>query len=251
MRVCSVCSPGGASSPRVRSRKGDVPPPCTSSSWDAAVSARRCRMQLAPLDHTIAVIDQDPARVPPARRRLPGPAGARHRLRPRDPDRGGHRAGRRLRRGQQRRQLEHHLRAGRARDLRRATGRRPHLRPATRRGLRAAGHPHGRHRAVDVVPAAQGGARRDDRRGVARPVRRRRARSRSPRTRAGSGSSVADFESATGARAAIVTRFGSGQLPLPSTIIQAGDKLHVLATDEHARDAARPSPAAPPRGCSR
>jgi trk system potassium uptake protein TrkA len=48
------------------------------------------------------------------------------------------------------------------------------------------------------------------------------------------GRSVADFESVTGTRAAIVTRFGTGQLPLPTTIIQAGDKLHMLATDEYA-----------------
>jgi trk system potassium uptake protein TrkA len=46
------------------------------------------------------------------------------------------------------------------------------------------------------------------------------------------GRSIADFEEATGARAALFTRFGTGQLPLPSTIIQAGDLLHVLATDD-------------------
>ncbi len=47
------------------------------------------------------------------------------------------------------------------------------------------------------------------------------------------GKSIADFESATGTRAAIYTRFGTGQLPLPSTLIQSGDTLHVLAGDEH------------------
>jgi trk system potassium uptake protein TrkA len=46
------------------------------------------------------------------------------------------------------------------------------------------------------------------------------------------GKSVGDFEGATGARAAVVTRFGTGQLPLPTTVIQSGDLLHVLATDE-------------------
>ncbi len=53
------------------------------------------------------------------------------------------------------------------------------------------------------------------------------------------GKSVADFEAATGTRAALFTRFGTGQLPQPSTLIQSGDTLHVLATDEHRRPAAR------------
>jgi trk system potassium uptake protein TrkA len=47
------------------------------------------------------------------------------------------------------------------------------------------------------------------------------------------GKSIADFEAATGTRAAIYTRFGTGQLPLPSTLIQSGDLLHVMAADEH------------------
>jgi trk system potassium uptake protein TrkA len=46
------------------------------------------------------------------------------------------------------------------------------------------------------------------------------------------GKSIADFEAATGTRAAIYTRFGTGQLPLPSTLIQSGDTLHVMAADE-------------------
>jgi trk/ktr system potassium uptake protein len=47
------------------------------------------------------------------------------------------------------------------------------------------------------------------------------------------GRSIASFEEATGTRAALFTRFGTGTLPLPSTIIQSGDTLHVLATDEN------------------
>ncbi|MDT4912300.1 MAG: trk/ktr system potassium uptake protein [Pseudonocardiales bacterium] len=47
------------------------------------------------------------------------------------------------------------------------------------------------------------------------------------------GRSIADFEAATGTRAAIYTRFGTGQLPLPSTLIQSGDTLHMLTIDEH------------------
>jgi trk system potassium uptake protein TrkA len=46
------------------------------------------------------------------------------------------------------------------------------------------------------------------------------------------GKSIANFEEATGTRAAIFTRFGTGHLPVPSTVIQSGDLLHVLATDD-------------------
>ena len=46
------------------------------------------------------------------------------------------------------------------------------------------------------------------------------------------GKPVTDFESATGTRAALFTRFGTGQLPQSNTLIQSGDTLHVLATDE-------------------
>jgi trk system potassium uptake protein TrkA len=42
-----------------------------------------------------------------------------------------------------------------------------------------------------------------------------------------------EFEAATGTRAALYTRFGTGQLPLPSTVIQSGDTLHVLTRDDH------------------
>ena len=46
------------------------------------------------------------------------------------------------------------------------------------------------------------------------------------------GRPIAAFEAATGTRAALFTRFGTGQLPVPSTLIQSGDILHVLATDD-------------------
>ena len=52
------------------------------------------------------------------------------------------------------------------------------------------------------------------------------------------GKPVTDFESATGTRAALFTRFGTGQLPQSNTLIQSGDTLHVLATDER-RDVLR------------
>jgi trk system potassium uptake protein TrkA len=46
------------------------------------------------------------------------------------------------------------------------------------------------------------------------------------------GHRLTDFEAASSARIALVTRFGTGQLPLPSTLIQSGDMLHVLTTDD-------------------
>src|SRR4051812_25158414 len=47
------------------------------------------------------------------------------------------------------------------------------------------------------------------------------------------GKMLTAFEEATGTRAALLTRFGTGQLPVASTIIQSGDILHMLTTDEH------------------
>ena len=83
-------------------------------------------------------------------RRLPaqlqGPHGRRVRLRPRPPRRGRHRRGRRVRVGDERRQLEHPLRPHRARDVRDRARRRPHLRPAPRADLPTARHPDGRDR---------------------------------------------------------------------------------------------------------
>ena len=50
------------------------------------------------------------------------------------------------------------------------------------------------------------------------------------------GRSLGEFESATGSRAALLTRFGTGQLADPGMLIQSGDSLHMLATDDR-RDA--------------
>ena len=61
------------------------------------------------------------------------------------------------------------------------------------------------------------------------------------------GKPLKEFEAATGTRAALFTRFGAGQLPLPSTLIQSGDLLHVLATDDH-RDALHEIARRPPAG---
>jgi trk system potassium uptake protein TrkA len=46
------------------------------------------------------------------------------------------------------------------------------------------------------------------------------------------GHRLTDFEAASGGRVGLLTRFGVGELPLPSTLIQSGDTLHVLVTDD-------------------
>ena len=46
------------------------------------------------------------------------------------------------------------------------------------------------------------------------------------------GRPLTEFEAATGARAGLLTRFGTGQLPVPSTVIQSGDKLFMLSTED-------------------
>lgn len=46
------------------------------------------------------------------------------------------------------------------------------------------------------------------------------------------GHSLAEFEAATGSRTALYNRFGTGQLPGPKTLIQAGDKLYMLAPED-------------------
>ena len=47
------------------------------------------------------------------------------------------------------------------------------------------------------------------------------------------GHTIAAFESATGSRVGLVTRFGAGQLPKSEQMIQAGDSLHVLTVEDH------------------
>ena len=63
------------------------------------------------------------------------------------------------------------------------------------------------------------------------------------------GHPATEFESATGTRIALVTRFGSGQLMLASTVIQSGDTLHVLVADDHA-DLLRDLAGKPPEGAA-
>jgi trk system potassium uptake protein TrkA len=45
------------------------------------------------------------------------------------------------------------------------------------------------------------------------------------------GQRIKDFELATGGRAALITRFGVGELPQSSSVIQDGDLIHMLATE--------------------
>ena len=104
------------------------------------------------------------------------PDDHRHRIRPRPPPRGGHREGHGARRSHQRRQLEHHDRPRRPRDLQRRAGGRPHLRPAPCCDLPAPRHPDRRDRVVGLgardaphPPRAVGGRLgRSERQGVPR-----------------------------------------------------------------------------------
>ena len=152
---------------------------CTSSSWVAAGSGRRWRTASRRRGHTVAVIDRNPDAFRRLGPHFEGHDGHRRRVRPRHPARGGHRGRLRVRRGQQRRQLQHPGRPGRPGDVRRRQRGRAHLRPGPRRGLPAARHPHGRHRALDRRPDAPPAAPRRRRAGVARPERHRASSPRS------------------------------------------------------------------------
>ena len=111
------------------------------------------------------------AGVPPAGSGLPGTPGRRAGLPPRGARRGRRGAGGGVRGGLQRRQLQHHLRPGGAGDVRHRAGRRPDLRREAGRGVRAAGHPDGGHRAVEHGPAHAHAAARRCGLGVARTER--------------------------------------------------------------------------------
>ena len=121
--------------------------------------------------HSVAIIDRDPQAFRRLRARVQGSQGDRDRLRPRRPGRGRHRGRGRLRGGEQRRQLEHHLRQGRPRDIRRGQRRGQDLRLPAGRGLPAAGHPHRGHGPLDRRPdPAPRAARRAPSRSGATPA---------------------------------------------------------------------------------
>ena len=155
-------------------------------------------------------------RLPPARPRLRRDHGDRGRLRRRGAAAGRHRARGRLRGGVQRRQLQHHLGPAGPRDVRRVPGRRPHLRPAPGAGLRAAGHPHRGHRAVDRRPDAAapgaGGQRGDLPRPDEHGVDHRGARAQGLDRSAGAGAGGGDR--------------GPGGLPDPLRHRHAAHRLH-------------------------
>jgi trk system potassium uptake protein TrkA len=48
------------------------------------------------------------------------------------------------------------------------------------------------------------------------------------------GHKLSEFESTTGGRVGLITRFGIGELPVPSTLIQSGDLLHVFIANANA-----------------
>ncbi len=51
------------------------------------------------------------------------------------------------------------------------------------------------------------------------------------------GHAVTSLEEATGARVAFLIRFGTGVLPEPKTVIQAGDQVYLAAVSGHAAEA--------------
>lgn len=61
------------------------------------------------------------------------------------------------------------------------------------------------------------------------------------------GEKLTAFEAATGSRVALISRFGKGELPTSQTVVQAGDELHVTATDD-LTDTVRAAAAAGPIG---
>ena len=149
-------------------------------------------------------------------------------------DRGRHRARRRLRRGQQRRQLQHHRRAGRPRDVRHPAGRGPHLRPGPRRGLPAARHHHGRDRQVDRRPGAAPDPAGRRRARLPRPVGHHPRRP-GPGPRApGSATAPCSSRSSPACRIAWIDRLGEGMLPSRESVIQEGDLLHLVMREEKA-----------------
>jgi trk system potassium uptake protein TrkA len=61
------------------------------------------------------------------------------------------------------------------------------------------------------------------------------------------GHPLREFEESTGSRVALISRFGKGELPGAHTLVQAGDELHVTATDD-LTDQIREAASQPPVG---
>jgi trk system potassium uptake protein TrkA len=64
------------------------------------------------------------------------------------------------------------------------------------------------------------------------------------------GRTVSAFESATSSRVGVLTRFGTGTVPTPDTLIQAGDTLCAFVTDANVDYLGRVAGAAPQGGHS-
>ena len=189
------------------------------------------RAQPGARGHSVAVIDQNAD----AFRRLgpdfAGPHRDRRRLRPRGARRGRHRAGRRfaaVSSGDNSNIISARL-ARETFGVR--PGGRPHLRPAAGRGLRAA-------RASRPWPPCAGPPtgwcatwcrRAASSCGATRPARC--GSSRCPCTRAGSAARSRSWRR-RGARVAYLMRFGIGTLPTASTVLQDGDQVFMLVTDD-------------------
>jgi len=59
------------------------------------------------------------------------------------------------------------------------------------------------------------------------------------------GRPLPDFERAVGARTACVTRFGVGTLPVPSMVVQDGDRIYLLVDKDNAKSASAAAAASP------
>ena len=64
------------------------------------------------------------------------------------------------------------------------------------------------------------------------------------------GRSVTALEQAAGARTAYLMRFGLGMLPTASTVLQDGDQVYMLVTDDIAADVRRVAAGTPQEGRS-
>ena len=62
------------------------------------------------------------------------------------------------------------------------------------------------------------------------------------------GRRLTDLERAAETRVALVTRLGEGRLPTPDTVVQEGDLVHVLMTDEQREHVLRAFAAGPAEG---
>ena len=204
-----------------------TPPPCTSSSSAAVGSARRSARVLTADGHTVAIIDRRAEAFARLGADFAGTTVAGHRLRPRPPHRGRHRGGRRARRGDERRQLQHPRRPGRPGELRHRARRRPHLRPAARGDLPAPrDHDRGDRRVDDrpgacagCIPEATPAEWTDPTAKVCLIDRSARRRLGRPPARRGRGG---DRRPRRGDQP-----HGRGDVPTARTVAQAGDVLYI------------------------